>query len=223
MDLVSGSTGVGIFVLLMLLGISVVSWGIIFLKWRQIQSARRDTASFIDLFWKVRDLDRLGQAIQAGETGGPAARVFKAGYGELLSMGVGDETSPAAKSPQWSPNLERALQRALNAEQTRLESLLIFLATAGSASPFIGLFGTVWGIMASFHAIGQLKSADLAVVAPGIAEALIATAVGLFAAIPAVIAYNFLGTKVRVLMRDLNGFGADLLNAIQRHFIRKGN
>ncbi len=222
-ELLEHSTGIGLLVLVLLLGISAVSWAIIFLKWNQIRHSRNRSTEFIDLFWEKRDLDKLAQAIRNGEVEGPAARVFQAGYGELLSMGVGDETSPAASSPQWSPNLERALQRSLTAEQTRLENHLVFLATTGSASPFIGLFGTVWGIMTSFQAIGQLKSADLAVVAPGIAEALIATAVGLFAAIPAVVAYNFLGTRIRILMRDLNGFGADLLNAIQRHFYRKGN
>ncbi len=222
-ELVAHSSGLGLMVLLTLVAISIASWGIIFLKWSQIRKARAQAARFIDLFWDVRDLDKLANSIRSGDSEGPAARVFQAGYGELMSMGIGDETSPAAKSHQWSPNLERALQRSLVTEQTRLENLLVVLATAGSASPFIGLFGTVWGIMSSFHAIGLMKSADLAVVAPGIAEALIATAVGLFAAIPAVVAYNFLGNRVRVLMRDLNGFGADLLNAIQRHFIRKGD
>lgn len=222
-EILSHSSGIGLAVLSVLVAISVVSWGLIFLKWNQIRTANRQVSAFIDRFWELRDLDKLAQEIRSGAAGGPAARVFQAGYGELISMGVGEETSPAEKSHQWSPNLERALQRSLTAEQTRLESYLVFLATAGSASPFIGLFGTVWGIMTSFSAIGQLKSADLAVVAPGIAEALIATAVGLFAAIPAVIAYNFIGTRVRILMRDLNGFGADLLNAIQRHFIRKGS
>ncbi len=222
-EILAHSSGIGLAVLFVLVAISIVSWGLIFLKWNQIRTANRQVAAFIDRFWELRDLDKLAQEIRSGTAGGPAARVFQAGYGELISMGVGEETSPAEKSHQWSPNLERALQRSLTAEQTRLENYLVFLATAGSASPFIGLFGTVWGIMTSFSAIGQLKSADLAVVAPGIAEALIATAVGLFAAIPAVIAYNFIGTRVRILMRDLNGFGADLLNAIQRHFIRKGS
>jgi biopolymer transport protein TolQ len=115
-------------------------------------------------------------------------------------------------------NIERALRRASTTEMTELERLVPFLATVGSTSPFIGLFGTVIGIMKSFAEIGAKGSANLATVAPGIAEALIATAAGLLAAIPAVIAYNFFGARIKVLGVEMENFSADFMNIVRRHF-----
>ena len=117
-------------------------------------------------------------------------------------------------------NVKRALRRAINTEVTRMTQLLPFLATTGNATPFIGLFGTVWGIMNSFHGIGMRGSASLAVVAPGISEALVATAAGLAAAIPAVIAYNYFMQKNRVIESELESFSADFLNIIEREILR---
>ena len=119
-------------------------------------------------------------------------------------------------------NIKRALRRAINTEITRMTQMVPFLATTGNTTPFIGLFGTVWGIMNSFHGIGQRGSASLAVVAPGISEALVATAAGLAAAIPAVIAFNFFMSKIRTIETELHSFSADLLNIIERDIVRTG-
>ena len=117
-------------------------------------------------------------------------------------------------------NVQRALRRATATEMTRMTQMVPFLATTGNSAPFIGLFGTVWGIMSSFHSIGQKGSANLAVVAPGISEALVATAAGLAAAIPAVIAFNFFMSKIRVVESELRSFSADFLNIIERDILR---
>jgi biopolymer transport protein TolQ len=117
-------------------------------------------------------------------------------------------------------NVQRALRRATATEMTRMTQMVPFLATTGNAAPFIGLFGTVWGIMNSFHSIGQKGSANLAVVAPGISEALVATAAGLAAAIPAVVAFNFFMSKIRVVESELHSFSADFLNIIERDILR---
>jgi biopolymer transport protein TolQ len=117
-------------------------------------------------------------------------------------------------------NIKRSLRRAITTEMTRMTQMVPFLATTGNTAPFIGLFGTVWGIMNSFVGIGQKGSANLAVVAPGISEALVATAAGLAAAIPAVIAYNFFMSKIRVVESELDSFSADLLNIIERDILR---
>jgi biopolymer transport protein TolQ len=116
-------------------------------------------------------------------------------------------------------NIKRALRRAINTEMTRMTKMIPFLATTGNTAPFIGLFGTVWGIMNSFHGIGQMGSASLAVVAPGISEALVATAVGLAAAIPAVIAFNYYMNKIRTLETELHSFSADFLNIVERDIL----
>ena len=118
-------------------------------------------------------------------------------------------------------NIERALRRAYTAEMTHMESLIPFLATTGSAAPFVGLFGTVWGIMNAFRAIAAKGSANLATVAPGMAEALITTAIGLVAAIPAVMAFNFFARKIKVLSAEMESFSNDLLNIIKRHFLMR--
>jgi len=117
-------------------------------------------------------------------------------------------------------NVNRALRRATNTEMTRLTQMVPFLATTGNTTPFIGLFGTVWGIMNSFSGIGQRGSASLAVVAPGISEALVATAAGLAAAIPAVIAFNFFMNKIRIVESEMQSFSADFLNIIERDILR---
>ena len=117
-------------------------------------------------------------------------------------------------------NVKRALRRAINTEMTKMTQMVPFLATTGNTAPFIGLFGTVWGIMNSFHGIGLKGSASLAVVAPGISEALLATAVGLAVAIPAVIAFNYFTQKIRVIESELQSFAADFLNIVERDILR---
>jgi biopolymer transport protein TolQ len=162
--------------------------------------------------------------------GSPIARIFRVGYLELKKLtkptlnpqdtGKGTDSASLSARHVGIDNVKRALRRAINTEVTRMNQMVPFLATTGNTAPFIGLFGTVWGIMNSFHGIGQKGSASLAVVAPGISEALIATAAGLAAAIPAVIAFNYFMNKVRIIESELQSFAADFLNIVERDFLR---
>ena len=223
------------FVMLLLLFFSIMSWAIILIKYRYIRRAFRESAEFTEFFWKSRDLSNaFAKAKQL--TGSPQARIFRIGYVELkkTSQSALPSASPDPSSNKQSghpnmsmdarftgtDNIQRALRRAITTEMTRMTQMVPFLATTGNTAPFIGLFGTVWGIMNSFVGIGQKGSANLAVVAPGISEALVATAAGLAAAIPAVIAYNFFMSKIRVVESELDSFSADLLNIIERDILR---
>ncbi len=212
-------------VLLILLFFSVTSWGIMFIKFRYIRKAIKESDRFIEYFWKSRDL--AGAFTKAKQLkGSPIARIFRIGYLELKriqSQGEtkttdSDSTSLKIRS-RGADNVKRALRRAINTEITRMTQMVPFLATTGNTTPFIGLFGTVWGIMNSFHGIGLSGSASLAVVAPGISEALIATAAGLAVAIPAVIAFNHFMQKIKVIESDLVSFAADFLNIIERDIL----
>ena len=210
-------------VLIMLISFSVISWGIILFKLFQIHRANSESVSFMDFFWKSKSFDAI--AAQADRfTNSPLTVLFNEGFSELKKVVEG---KPAAESDHLTTdlggveNVSRALRRATNSEITRLERYLTFLATTGSTSPFIGLFGTVWGIMTAFEGIGKTGSASLAVVAPGIAEALIATAIGLVAAIPAVMAYNHFQHKIRVLINEMDSFSTEFLNIVQRNVTGK--
>ncbi len=215
-------------VLLLLVFFSVVSWAIIALKWQVVRRARRGSRTFLEIFWKN---ERLGQIFEAARQldGAPLAELFRAGYGELLRLTRrSGKLPPAAESETPSDmttdlggveNIGRALARATNEEIGRLRRYLTFLATTGSTAPFVGLFGTVWGIMDAFREIGARGNATLAVVAPGISEALVATAAGLAAAIPAVIAYNYFNSKIDSLTAEMDNFHAELLNIVRRHFV----
>lgn len=219
-------------VLLILLFFSVASWAIIFAKYRSIRKARRESAHFLDIFWNSRD---LAEAFAASKRlrESPVARVFRVAYVELRrvnksrSAATGDTNADEGllgQSMVAVDNIKRALRRAVNMELTGLGKALPFLATTGNTTPFIGLFGTVWGIMNAFRGIGLRGSANLAVVAPGISEALIATAAGLAAAIPAVVAYNYFSNKVRILESEMQNFSADFLNLVERDLMRqRGN
>ncbi len=220
------------FVLLLLLFFSITSWAIILIKYRYIKKAFRESASFTEYFWKSKDLSNaFTKAKQLSNS--PIARVFRIGYVELkkLSQAGVPVTSKSSQSSEeattslnpifkGTDNIGRALNRAINTETTRMTKMVPFLATTGNTTPFIGLFGTVWGIMNSFHSIGIRGSANLAVVAPGISEALIATAAGLAVAIPAVIAFNHFMHKIRIIESELQSFSADLLNIIERDILR---
>ena len=223
------------FVMLLLLFFSIMSWAIILIKYRYIRKAFRESAEFTEFFWKSRDLSNaFAKAKQLH--GSPLARIFRIGYEELKqtsqSAAPPGQPRPAEKKPDGSQNMaldtrftgtdnvQRALRRAIATEMTRMTQMVPFLATTGNTAPFIGLFGTVWGIMNSFVGIGQMGSANLAVVAPGISEALVATAAGLAAAIPAVIAFNFFMSKIRVVESELQSFSADFLNIIERDILR---
>ena len=208
-------------VLLLLIVFSVVSWGIILVKWLAIRQADRPSAQFLEVFWQSKRLDEIFQKSEELSSS-PLAQVFRAGYQELVKVKQREQKEKEAPDKSMSfggvENVERALRRAATTEMTELERLVPFLATVGSTSPFIGLFGTVVGIMKSFAEIGAKGSANLATVAPGIAEALIATAAGLLAAIPAVIAFNSFGSRIKVLGAEMENFSHDFMNIVRRHF-----
>lgn len=213
--MVLGAGPVVQFVMATLLMFSIVSWAIIIFKSSQLGKARRHSYYFLDLFWKSRSLASIYNE-SGGYEASPVAQIFRVGYQELGRM-----RKAKADSRLGMENVQRALRRAAAAESTRLTRTLSFLATTGNATPFIGLFGTVWGIMGSFHNIGVTGAANLAAVAPGISEALVATAAGLAAAIPAVIAYNHFNSRVRVLEAEMTNFAADFLNVLERDLLKK--
>jgi len=210
-------------VLILLILFSVVSWGIIGFKFFQVQRANSESERFMDFFWKSKRFDTIASQVDRFANS-PLTVLFNEGYSELKKVveGNGDSDNSSMSTDLGGiENVSRALRRATNSEITRLEKRLTFLATVGSTSPFIGLFGTVWGIMTAFEGIGRTGSASLAVVAPGIAEALIATAIGLVAAIPAVMAYNHFQHKIRVLINEMDSFSTEFLNIVQRNISGK--
>jgi len=215
-------------VLLLLIVLSVTCWGIILYKSLVLRRADKASQQFLTLFTRASSLSELYHACRSVPSS-PLLEVFEEGYKELSRLlsasGGGSFRSPGgdaivATKPGGIENVSRAMRMAQTRAVTELERYLTFLASTGSTAPFIGLFGTVWGIMTAFRNIGVTGSANLATVAPGIAEALIATAVGLFAAIPAVVAYNFFLSRIRVLTADMENFSADLVNIIERHLCK---
>jgi biopolymer transport protein TolQ len=208
-------------VLIVLLGFSVFSWAIIAFKWRTVKRAYRDSEGFLDTFWSSKRLDAIYQRSES-LAASPLSQVFRSGYIELAKLKKkGKSEGESAAEDTLLGDLEaveRSMRRAAAGELTSLESLVPFLATTGATTPFIGLFGTVIGIMNSFQEIGHMGNANLTTVAPGIGGALVATAFGLFAAIPAVIAYNYFVAKIRVLDIEMQSFSSDFLNIIKRHF-----
>ncbi len=216
LDSITHSGPVGIATLAILLIFSVVSWAIIVQKSLYLRRARVESERFLNAFWEAKRLDEMYQESDV-YLRSPVAQVFRSGYVELARL---KKRSGEDDIGGGIENVERALRRSASAEATAMESMTPFLATVGSTGPFIGLFGTVWGIMKSFHEIGQQGSANLATVAPGISEALIATAAGLAAAIPAVIAYNFFLARIRILEGEMDSFSADFLNIVKRHFFK---
>lgn len=220
-QLVIGASPVVQLVLIILVLMSVVCWYIIGAKMIRLGQATTQSRGFLELFWskqKARQWDARSMtdiySQLAKYVRSPLATLFRAGYvelGRIARTGTPDKDD--------IDNIERAVRRAQTAEVTRLESKVSVLATTGSTAPFVGLFGTVWGIMNAFIAIHGQKSAGLDVVAPGIAEALIATAIGLAAAIPAVMAYNYFVRRIRVIESEVDSFKDDYLNIIRRHLL----
>jgi biopolymer transport protein TolQ len=216
-------------VMCLLLVFSVVCWGIIFTKAVALSRARKHTQLFFDAFRESRKFSLLyAEAKQFNFS--PLAHVFKAGYAELnrvsrVQTASQKATPDGVQEPEYErsamDNVIRSLEQAVTAERSRLERGVNFLATTGSSAPFIGLFGTVWGIMESFRRIGVMKSASLAVVAPGIAEALVATAAGLLAAIPAVIFYNYFLGRINIMVTDMDNFSSELINIIERVYWKR--
>jgi biopolymer transport protein TolQ len=218
LDIVVHAGPVVLGVLAILLFSSVVSWGIIAKKWLHLRRAEDESVKFLETFWQSKRLDQIYQSAEA-LTHSPISQVFRAGYVELSKVTAGKKDDEKSLAEQGGiENVERALKRASVAEVTHLESTVPFLATTGSAAPFVGLFGTVWGIMRAFNDIYHMGNANLATVAKPISEALIATAVGLFAAIPAVVAYNYFVSKIKVLDSEMTNFSNDFLNIVKRHF-----
>jgi biopolymer transport protein TolQ len=219
--LIANSGWVARSVLLLLLVFSLISWAIIVYKGSALARARSQSATFLDVFRRSAKFSEVN-AVCPQLKASPLVGVFQAGYIEVNQQVRGGTAAAAAGRPtvRSLDSLSRSLARAAGVEVTRLERRLSFLATTASVTPFIGLFGTVWGIMNSFHSIGMKGSANLAVVAPGISEALVTTAAGLVAAIPAVIAFNFFMSKIRIVETEFQSFSADFLNIIERDILR---
>ncbi len=200
-------------VMLLLLVISLFSWNVIFQKRRMLSKARVEAEEFEEKFWSGGDLSNLYAQVTSGRHGaGGMANIFEAGFKEFARLRKQESVDPMA----MLEGAQRAMRVALSRETDKLELRLPFLATVGSTSPYIGLFGTVWGIMNSFRALGNVKQATIAMVAPGIAEALVATAMGLFAAIPAVIAYNRFSAELERLISRYDAFSEEFASILQR-------
>jgi biopolymer transport protein TolQ len=210
--------------IVILISLSVLSWAIGWSKYKQFKTLKTANADFDRLFWSSSSLDDLFNRVDSFNTSSHS-RIFKAAYTEMKKIAESPMTSKSGNStdlPQLSgiENLERTLRKTSENEISDMENRLTVLATTGSTGPFIGLFGTVWGIMNSFHQIGVTGSASLAAVAPGISEALITTAIGLAAAIPAVVIYNNCVAVIRREEISLNNFSTDFLNIVKRNFFK---
>ena len=219
--LFSGTGPVVLAVLWILIGFSAGSWGVTFYKLAQLRRARHQSERFVEIFWESKNLTQIHtSSLEFRQS--PVAQVFRAGYQELLRLTRAKRQGEGESDTELGgvANVERALRRATNQELTKLEKALTFLATTASTTPFIGLFGTVWGIMTAFRGLSTAQTSSIQAVAPGISEALIATAVGLAAAIPAVVAYNHFSREVRVLHADMENFSSEFLNIAERHFLK---
>jgi biopolymer transport protein TolQ len=225
-EMVLHSGGVAKFVLLILLLFSIASWTIIAQKYRIFSRAKKETARFLQTFYENSNLTVVYTESKELDHS-PVAKVFTAGYEEireqqkiqkpLTSLNDSDLFNHRTERIR---SLDRVLSKTVAEETANLEKAMIFLATTGSSTPFIGLFGTVWGVMNAFRGIGMKGSSSIGVVAPGISEALIATAAGLVVAIPAVIFYNYFVNRVRVLSSEMDNFSAELINLVEKDIIR---
>ena len=232
LELITRTTPVSRGVLLVLALLSIASWSIILYKWWIFRRSARQSATFLDIFRRSSKFSEV-QAVCRSLGASPLVGLFQAGYAELsaqlrhaspatdVANGPGPVSPPAAGSRPTLKSLaavDRALMRASVVEVNKLERRIPFLATTASIAPFVGLFGTVWGIMGAFERIGQTGSTNLGVVAPGIADALIATAFGLAAAIPAVIAYNQFSNRTKLFASEMDDFAMEFLNIAERNF-----
>lgn len=210
-NLILNASGVVQLVMALLILASVVSWAIILDRARALKRVRKETARFESRFWSGGEMAELYRRVESDPGDGMAA-VFHAGFREYLKS----KEQPQMARGVVVENAKRAMRVAIGRAADRLQRNLSVLATVGSTSPYVGLFGTVWGIMNAFHALGDVKQATLNLVAPGIAEALIATAMGLFAAIPAVIAYNRYAHDVEALENRFEDFSEEFSNLLSR-------
>ena len=223
-DIITKATVINQAVLAILILISIMSWAIILSKSLAYRKVQHQTAKFLDAFRKSSKFSEV-QAVCASLPASPLVGVFQAGYAELnAQFRLGGPQPPNPSGPAPRPTLkslsavDRALLRAATVEINKLEKRVPFLATVASVAPFIGLFGTVVGITIAFQRIGTTGSTNLAVVGPSISEALIATAAGLFAAIPAVLAYNHFSTRMKVFAAEMDDFSLEFLNIAERNF-----
>ena len=221
-SLIVHASGVAKATLVLLALMLIVSWFVIGTKWLYLARAYKRSVNFVELFWRTQRLDDVWKATE-NDPPSPVSEVFRAGFVELAKLrkrrteAGGDASAPETHIGDIE-SIERSLARARTMAVTEMENKVPFLATTASSAPFIGLFGTVWGIMNSFRNIGAKGAANLATVAPGIAEALVATAIGLVAAIPAVMGYNYLSRRIRVISAEMETFTNDFLNIIRRRF-----
>ncbi len=213
--------------------LSIVSWTIFLYKWWTFRRIRSRSAQFLDVFRRSNKFSEV-QAVCRSLDDSPLVGLFLSGYAELTAQlrqtaelrqgspdvanGPNPRTPPARPILKSLPAVDRALLRASVVEVNKLERRVSFLATTASIAPFIGLFGTVWGIMNAFQGIGQTGSTSIAAVGPGIADALVATAAGLAAAIPAVLFYNYLTQRAKVFASDMDDFSMEFLNIVERNF-----
>ncbi len=220
-EIVTRGSIIEIAVLLLLAGVSAFSWALIAMKSMQLKRAKAQSVAFLDAFWKGTRLDAIYQTAKELD-GSPLSKVFRAGYEELTKLAQSNKAQEGAMSERLGgiENVERALTRASTAELTELEAKVSFLGTVGSAAPFVGLFGTVMGILNAFNEIAEKGNATLSTVAAPIGNALFATAAGLFAAIPAVVAYNSFVSRIRVFDTEMANFSSDFLNIVKRHFFK---
>ncbi len=207
-------------VLLFLAGMSVVCWFIIGYKWFYFRRASRSNRRFLEVFWSSRKMDEIHDAT-LDNINSPAARVFREAYAEMKRLKGQDASERQGNFLSGMDNVERAVRRATTEEVTKLERMVPILGTTGSTAPFIGLFGTVWGIVEAFDRIPKEGGGGiLDKVAGPMAHALIATAVGLLAAIPAVMAYNWFVRKIRLATGEVDSFSSEFLNIVRRHFFK---
>lgn len=214
--MVTGSGPVVQGVLYALIILSIWSWAITIQKALQFKKAKEASDAFTNVFWETKNFARIDDSSRRLDAS-PLARIFASGYRELMHIAQ-DMEKTGRRTELDLESVERALKRAGIDESARLERGVTFLATTASAAPFIGLFGTVWGIMNAFHGLGTAKSTSLQAVAPGISEALVATAIGLAAAIPAAIAYNYFTVAIRRFRQAMEGFCSEFLNVAKKSF-----
>ena len=215
--LLSASKGIVLGVVIVLLTLVALCIFVIIYKLIQVSQAQSQSVSFLDRFWESKRLDDIYRVAEELKHS-PLAAMFRAGYVELSKVKKRSDGESMHDKMEDTANIERSLQRAKVSEMTKLETLLPFLATTGAAAPFIGLFGTVWGIMDAFLAIAAAGSAELSEISQPIAEALVTTALALLSAVPAVVAFNYFNRRLKVLNAEMSTFGSDYLNIIRRHF-----
>lgn len=215
-QLIANTGAVARIVLLLLLAFSIFSWAIILHKWQSFKAARLESREFLKVFRQSKKLSEI-RAYCRSLKSSPLPEIFQSGYREIENQATLSE-NPGKPRIRSLESVRRALQIASSSELSRMEQWLTWLATTGAVTPFIGLFGTVWGIIDAFHGMGAAGTASLRSVAPGISEALITTAAGLFAAIPAVIAYNLYVQRVKEFGALMDDFALEFLNMTERYF-----